>query len=112
MVMDNAGTHMSERVSELIKSKGAYLLHTAPYTPDLNPIKYCFNIYKAYLKRNNIKFDADWYAAHIAALEEIDSDIAICEFQKCGVPLSNNLLTLEEKKKLCIALSCKLLNEK
>ena len=56
-----------------------------------------------------MEFDSDWYAAHVGALEEIDSDICIREFQKCGVPLSENLLTYEEKKKLCIGLSCKLL---
>ena len=109
VVMDNAATHMSERVAELIKAKGAYLLYTAPYSPDLNPIEYCFNIYKAYLKRNTVELDSDWYAAHVAALEEVDSDICIREFQKCGVPLSGNLLTYEEKKTLCIILSCKLI---
>ena len=110
VVMDNAATHMSQRVGELIRATGAYLVYTASYSPDLNAIEYAFNIYKASLKRNSVQFDADWYSAHIDALEEVNEDICIREFQKCGVPLSNSVLTTEEKKKLILVLSCKLIN--
>mmetsp|Transcript_5067 Transcript_5067/g.10687 ORF Transcript_5067/g.10687 Transcript_5067/m.10687 type:complete len:113 (+) Transcript_5067:761-1099(+) len=38
-------------VKDAIADKGAYLLYGAPYSPDLNPIKKVFSVYKAYLKR-------------------------------------------------------------
>ena len=39
VVMDNAATHMSKRVGQLVRGTGAYLLYTVPYSPDLNPIE-------------------------------------------------------------------------
>ena len=55
--MDNASTHMSEEARESIENAGAYLLYSAPYSPDLSPMKYCFNMYKAYLKRHSREYD-------------------------------------------------------
>lgn len=49
VIMDNASTHMSERVRELIESTGTYLLYSAPYSPDLSPIEYLLNDYKSNL---------------------------------------------------------------
>ena len=54
VVMDNASTHMRSKVRELIHGVGAYLLYTAPYSPDLNPIELGFEIYKKNLKRESI----------------------------------------------------------
>ena len=68
VVMDNASTHMDSRVAQLIRGTGVYILHTAPYSPELNPIELGFNIYKAHLKRNNTAFEYDWYATHLKAL--------------------------------------------
>jgi len=59
VVMDNASTHIDSRVAQLIRATGAYILYTAPYCPDLNPIELGFNIYKAHLKRNNTAFEID-----------------------------------------------------
>ena len=47
VVMDNASTHMDGRVETLIRSKGAYLFHASPYSPDLNPIECEFNACKS-----------------------------------------------------------------
>ena len=46
VIMDNASTHMSWEVMEMIEQTGALLLYTAPYSPDLLPIEYGFHIYK------------------------------------------------------------------
>jgi hypothetical protein len=51
VVLDNAYIHHGERVTELIEDAGAYVLYTAPYSPDLNPIKLMFNQYKMGLER-------------------------------------------------------------
>ena len=43
VVLDNATTHMCEEEEALIRATGAYLLYTAPFSPDLNPIELAFN---------------------------------------------------------------------
>ena len=100
VVMDNASTHMSWEVYDAIKEAGAYLLYTAPYSPDLNPIERAFNVYKAALKRDEIAFMNDPYTVHLQALQSISRDFSIGEFRRCGIPLSAspNLLTVEECK--------------
>ena len=97
VIMDNASTHMSHEVREMIEEKGAYLLYTAPYSPDLSPIEYAFNVYKQNLKRHSKDYHPrDWYDLHMKALGSITRDIAIKEFRKCKIPFSNNVLTSEE----------------
>ena len=34
VIMDNASTHMSRKVVRMIEGTGAYLLYSAPYSPD------------------------------------------------------------------------------
>ena len=109
VVMDNAATHMSERVGQLVRGTGAYLLYTAPYSPDLNPIELCFNIYKSQLKRNSVDVPMNWYTAHLRALDTITRDVCIQEFRRCGVPFSNDTTTDEEQKHLTIILASTLL---
>ena len=104
VVMDNASTHMDSKVSHMIRATGAYLLYTAPYSPDLNPIELAFNIYKAHLKRHNIGFEFDWYGTHLNALEGVDRDICIMEFRRCGVPMSHEVMTSAECEEIAIAL--------
>jgi hypothetical protein len=53
VVMDNATTHNSPRINELITAVGAILIYQSPYTPDLNPIERCFHQYKAFLKMHS-----------------------------------------------------------
>jgi len=38
VIIDNATIHMHEEVEELINSKGAIVICTAQYSPDINPI--------------------------------------------------------------------------
>ena len=59
VVMENASTYMDRIVATLIRSKGAYLLHAAPYSQDLNPIECAFNVCKSQLKRNEREFRFD-----------------------------------------------------
>ena len=96
--MDNASTHMRPKVRELINGVGAYLLYTAPYSPDLNPIELGFGIYKKNLKRDHELQLVDWFQAHLNAIEAVNRDICIKEFRKCGVPCSDELMTKEEEE--------------
>ena len=101
VVMDNASTHMSSEVANLIENAGAYLLYTAPYSPDLNPIEMMFSLYKQYFKRHHNKFRIDHVRVHWDALSYlVTKDIAIKEFRKCGVPYSDSTMTSGEKIEL------------
>jgi hypothetical protein len=51
LVMDNAQIHHNGRVAEILESQGCLLLYLPPYSPDLNPIKKGFSIYKLALKQ-------------------------------------------------------------
>jgi hypothetical protein len=36
VILDNASIHMEEEIVSLIRSKGAYILYTAAFSPDIN----------------------------------------------------------------------------
>ena len=99
VIMDNASTHMDIEVGDMIREAGAVLLYTAPYSPDLNPIKNMFNIYKSNLKRNEEGFEANPIKAHWNAVHAVSRDSAIKEFRHCSVPFSNMVQTIEEEEK-------------
>ena len=98
VVMDNASTHMSHRVTDLIESAGAVLLYSAPYSPDLNPIEKMIHSYKSYLKRNEVSFREDHVSAHWLALtNSVSRDQAIKMFRKCSIPYADQILTSDEE---------------
>ena len=66
--MNNASVHMLPEVKEAIHAAGAYLLYTALYLLDLNPIKKMFSVYKAALKRNK---ELDWISRQNLAVASI-----------------------------------------
>jgi hypothetical protein len=69
VAMDNASTHLDSRVRELIEAAGASLIYTAPFSPDLMPIEFCFRQYKAFLRKNIHLFGRkNWAALHHGAL--------------------------------------------
>lgn len=43
--------HKSERAAQLVRQRGAWLLHLPPYSPDLNPIELAFSKLKALLRK-------------------------------------------------------------
>ena len=77
------------------------MLYSAPYSPDLSPIEYAFNVYKSYLKRYSKDYSSDdWYQLHKAAYKSVSKDTAIMEFRKRGIPLSYDMLTNDEMQNL------------
>ena len=89
VMTDNASTHMSDDVEKAIEATGAVLIYGAPYSPHLNPIEHYFAIYKSYLKRNGFRMGTEWYTVHKEALNEIDYEMGLSYFRKCGIPGSN-----------------------
>ena len=90
VVIDNASTHITEEVKDLIHGAGAYLLYTAPYSPDINPIEHAFNVYKSTLKRLHNHPGLDWYHIHLKGLQSVTRDFCINEYRRCGMPLSSS----------------------
>ena len=43
VIMDNVAFHKSQKVEQLIKSRGAWVLFLPSYSPDLNPIELAFS---------------------------------------------------------------------
>lgn len=102
--MDNATIHISERVIKLIEAKGAKLVFTAPYSPDLNPIEFFFSVYKAALKRYTYSEGLDWKGAHDLALEAMTMEKALNFYKKAEVPLKD-LEPAKSSLKIAVAIS-------
>ena len=58
VVMDNASIHHVNQVASLIQSTGAILRYLPPYSPDYNPLEESFAKMKAFLKENEVAYDA------------------------------------------------------
>ena len=59
---------MGTNVVEMIEEVGARVLLTAPYSPDLNPIKFMFAEYKKALNRVSTSMHLDWMERHLRAM--------------------------------------------
>jgi hypothetical protein len=81
--MDNCSVHNDdlETVRRLIEARGAILVYTAPYSPELIPIEYMFKTWKDYLKRHHIEFGRDWHKVHMDALRSITPQMGLNFFK-------------------------------
>ena len=97
VLLDNASTHMSDEVVEAINATGAQIIYAAPYSPDLNPIENYFSVYKAYLKKYSTQMKLCWASVHREALTQVNRDMGIRYFRRCGIPGSDNVYTKVEQ---------------
>jgi transposase len=82
VILDNASIHMDKEIVSLIQRKGAYILYTAAFSPDINPIEKMFVIYKACVKRKQALMASNsWYDLHLFALGTVTPHIALSEFK-------------------------------
>jgi transposase len=80
VILDNASIHMDEEIASLIQSKGAYILYTAAFSPDINPIEKMFDIYKACVKGNQTLMASNsWYDLDLFARGTVTPDIATAD---------------------------------
>ena len=68
------------------------MIYGAPYSPHLNPIELYFGIYKFYLKRNGFRMSSGWYDAHLEGINEVDYEMGLTFFNKCGIPGSSDMV--------------------
>jgi hypothetical protein len=68
VVMDNATVHKDPRVVELIEARGAILIWSAAYSPDLNPIERCFSNFKRSLQHHAPQFPGEMMLLHDTCL--------------------------------------------
>ena len=63
VILDNLGSHKSEKAAAVLRERGAWFLFLPPYSPDLNPIEMAFAKLKANLRRIGARtIDALWQA--------------------------------------------------
>jgi transposase len=55
VVLDGLGAHRTQRITELVRARGADLLYLPSYSPDLNPIEEAFNKIKAPVRKEGAR---------------------------------------------------------
>ncbi len=82
--MDNLSFHKAPRIRQLIEAAGAHLEFLPPYSPDLNPIEFCWSKVKATLRAAK----ARTFEALLNALEDafckVTKQDAKAWFAHCG----------------------------
>jgi hypothetical protein len=114
VIMDNCSIHLDVRVRELIEARGAILVYSAAYCPELIPIEPMFHQWKAFLRRHYVDFNIDWYTVHCAALAAITPQQGLNYFRVTSLDylVHNHPMSEEYHKSLlntvCVALAAEL----
>ena len=72
LVLDNASVHKNKQAQTMIEETGAQLLFLPPYSPQLNPIEYCWAKAKQVIRRKKPREKEELYQAWFQALQFID----------------------------------------
>ena len=107
VVLDNAGVHHSPRFRRMLQETGCFILYLSPYSPDYNPIEFCFHSLKADLRRRREEALADFVPALDAALlySVTPTDMAGF-FRYCGYPSVDGSLTTREEEMVVVQSAC------
>lgn len=76
VIMDNVSFHKAEKVKLAIENKGAKLIYSPPYSPELNPIEEMWSKIKNFLRKISARTKCKFHNALQKALLAItDSDL-------------------------------------
>ncbi|MBF0591072.1 MAG: transposase [Nitrospirae bacterium] len=84
VIMDNLSSHKSKNVEEAINARGAKLIFSPPYSPELSPIEYYWAKMKKYLKKKCAKTRDELDNAIKEACEFIEHSDISGWFRHCG----------------------------
>jgi hypothetical protein len=95
VILDNAKIHMYPEIEAAVFSAGAMLLFLPPYSPDLNPIEYCFGLLKRWIQRNaNLVFPLYPKLVLEVGMRRCIHDNSLNLYEHCGYALDG----LKEEK--------------
>ena len=110
VVLDNCSIHMDPRVKALAETRGAIIVYSAPYCPQVIPIEYMFHQWKDFLRRHSYDFDRDWSTIHQKALASVTPQQGLNYFKKTTlVELVENHPLLQKNEDEMIIVSAVLL---
>ena len=99
--MDNASVHMLPEVKEEMHACSAFLMHTAPYSPDVNPIEKMTSVCKTMLKSNE---KLDWMRRHDLGLSSVTPLISRRFYKTCRMPLCGVMVEDDDENNILIGL--------
>lgn len=82
--MDNCPIHKMDEVEEAIERRGAGVIFTPPYSPDLNPIENCWSKVKAILRSLKPRSYEELLDALVEAFSRITLQDILGWFAHCG----------------------------
>jgi transposase len=96
VVMNNLCAHKGERGRELIEDRDCELLHSPPYSPDMNPVEEAFSKIKRFLRQIRARTRGAWVEATGKALECGQCQGYAWFFAHCGYRMRAELAGLSE----------------
>ena len=84
VVMDNLSSHKSERITEMIESRGATVRYLPPYSPDLNPIEMVFSKIKQLLRSRASRTKEALWTTMQSVLDQVTASDATNCFRHAG----------------------------
>lgn len=88
VVVDNLSAHKSVRARQLIEARGAHLVFLPPYSPDFNPIEWCWAKVKTALRAAKARTWEALVDALAQALRSVNARDVQAWFTHCGYTLS------------------------
>ncbi len=84
VVLDGLGAHRTEKVRELVQARGADLVFSPSYSPDLNPIEEAFSKIKALVRKEGARVREELVEAIGRALASITPEDTAGWFAHAG----------------------------
>lgn len=84
VILDNLAAHKSDRVRQMIQTKGAQVLFLPAYSPDLSPIEQAFSKIKQALRRAKAQTVDALMEAIAQALDAVSWSDTVGWFTACG----------------------------